>query len=353
MRLPQIGDAIDYPVAEAMVDKAMASGCCYFDTAYVYHGGESEKFLGKALAKYPRESYFLTSKMPVFNMKSEADNERFFNEQLERTKAGYFDFYFIHWLNEAHWQKAKEFKVLEFLEKMKAEGKIRHIGFSFHGEPETLRKIAESYPWELVQIQLNYLDWEQYRSREQYEVLTGLGIPVAVMEPLKGGTLVTLTPDAKRVLEEADPAASAASWGLRFAASLLNVQVVLSGMSGMEQVEDNLKTFSPFRGLSEAEHKVIEKTLDVYRQAGAVPCTGCRYCLPACPAGVDIPRNIALYNQVKSGVGNAGSIKSLVYSTMAEKQRASACISCGACKAKCPQKLNIPAILKEIAEEFK
>ena len=350
MRLPKKGDRIDNAAAKAMVERAMRAGCNYFDTAYMYHNGESEKFVGRTLSQYPRDSYFLTSKMPIAMMSSEADNERIFKEQLARTKAGYFDFYFLHWLNEAHWEKAKQFKTLEFMKKMQAAGLIRHIGFSFHGEPETLRKIAEAYPWELVQIQLNYLDWDLCRSREQYELLTKLGIPVSVMEPLKGGTLVQLTPEAKKVFETADAHVSAASWGLRYAASLPNVQVVLSGMSTMEQMEDNIRTFSPFKPLTDAERAVIAEALAAYRKSGAIPCTACRYCSP-CPAGVDIPRNLALLNLLKSGQPRFQP--KLVYDAMAEDERASSCVECGACLKKCPQQIRIPTFMQQIAEEFK
>jgi len=350
MRLPQKDGKVDYPTAEAMVAKAMKAGCNYFDTAYMYHGGESEKFVGQVLSKYPRDSYYLTSKMPVMMMNSEADNERIFNEQLARTKAGYFDFYFLHWLNEAHWEKAQSIKTLDFMKKRKAEGKIRHLGFSYHGEPETLKKIAEAYPWDLVQIQLNYLDWELCRSGEQYEVLTKLGIPVAVMEPLKGGTLVNLTPDAKKVFEKANPNVGAASWGLRYVASLPNVQVVLSGMSAPDQLEDNLKTFSPLKPLTDAERRTVAEALAAYRKSGAVPCTACKYCSP-CPAGVDIPRNLALHNQLKGGLPLFHA--KLVYDAMKEDERASSCVHCGACKKKCPQAIDIPKFMTEIAEEFK
>lgn len=350
MRLPQKDGKIDIPTAEAMVEKAMNAGCNYFDTAYMYHNGESEKFIGQILSKYPRDSYYLTSKMPMIMMNSEADNERIFNEQLARTKAGDFDFYFLHWLNEAHWEKAKRLKTVEFMQRMKAEGKIRRLGFSFHGEPETLKKIAEAHPWDLVQIQLNYLDWELCRSGEQYEVLTKLGIPVSVMEPLKGGTLVNLTPEAKHVFEKANPAVSVASWGLRYVASLPNVQVVLSGMSAPDQMEDNLKTFSPFKPLSDTERQTVAEVLAAYRKSGAVPCTACRYCSP-CPVGVDIPRNLALYNQVKGGLPVFHA--KLVYDAMTEEQRASSCVHCGACKKKCPQSIDIPKFMTEIAEEFK
>lgn len=350
MRLPQKAGKVDYPIAEAMVARAMKAGCNYFDTAYRYHDGESEKFVGEVLSKYPRDSYYLVSKMPIIMMNSETDNARIFNEQLARTKAGYFDFYFLHWLNEAHWEKAQRIKTLEFMKKMQAEGKIRRLGFSFHGEPETLKKIAEAHPWDLVQIQLNYLDWELCRSGEQYEILTRLGIPVSIMEPLKGGTLVNLTPEAKKVFEDADPNVSTASWGLRYAASLPNVQVVLSGMSAPDQMEDNLKTFTPFRPLTDAERQTVAAALAAYRKSGAVPCTACRYCSP-CPVGVDIPRNLALHNQLKGGLALFHA--KLVYDAMPEEQRASSCVRCGACKKKCPQQIDIPAFMTEIAEEFK
>jgi len=350
MRLPTKDGQVDFSTAEKMVEMAMKAGCNYFDTAYMYHGGDSEKFVGRVLSKYPRESYYLTSKMPIVMMRSEADNERIFSEQLARTKAGYFDFYFMHWLNEAHWEKAQRFKTLDFMKKMQKEGKIRRLGFSFHGEPETLKKIAESYPWDLVQIQLNYLDWELCRSREQYELLTKLGIPVSVMEPLKGGTLVRLTPEAKKVFEKANPKVSAASWGLRYVASLPNVQVVLSGMSALEHMEDNIRTFAPLKPLTDAERKVIAEALAAYRKSGAVPCTACRYCSP-CPVGVDIPRNLALLNQVKGGLPLFHA--KLVYDAMGEDERASSCVGCGACLKKCPQQIKIPTFMKQIAQEFK
>jgi len=350
MRLPQKAGGIDDETAEQMVAKAMAAGCNYFDTAYMYHKGDSESFVGRVLSKYPRDSYWLTSKMPIAMMNSAEDNERIFREQLERTKAGYFDFYFLHWLNAPHWENAKSFRTLDFMRKMQAEGKIRRLGFSFHGEPETLEVIAKSYPWDLVQIQLNYLDWDLCRSREQYEVLSNLGIPISVMEPLKGGTLVKLSPEAKRIFEQANPAASIASWGLRYVASLPNVQIVLSGMSSLEQMEDNLKTFSPLVPLDSTERGTIADALAAYRQAGAVPCTACRYCSP-CPAGVDIPRNLALLNQVKAGMPVFHA--RLVYDEMQKAAQASACVACGACKRKCPQSIDIPAHMAEITEAFK
>ena len=347
MRLPEKDGQIDQQQAEFMLGRALDHGCNYFDTAYVYPG--SEECVGKVLSQYPRESYYLTSKMPIRILKSEADLERIFQEQLLRTRAGYFDFNLMHWLNAEHWEMAKKFKVWEFLEKQKAEGRIRRIGFSFHDEPELLETIAKAHPWELVQIQLNYLDWEVCRSGEMYEVLTRLGIPVAVMEPLKGGTLVRLTESAGKVFTDANPEASFASWGLRYAASLPNVQVVLSGMSSIDQLEDNLRTFTNFTPLTEVERGTVADALAEYRKTSAVPCTGCRYCRP-CPQGVDIPRNLALFNQVKAQnrTGHAG----MVYNAMKESERASNCVACGVCKTRCPQKIDIPSYLKETASMF-
>ena len=348
MRLPEKDGKIDHAAAELMIARAMDHGCNYFDTAYIYEG--SEEFLGQALSKYPRDSYYLTSKMPIHTLKSEADLERIFREQLRRTRAGYFDFYLMHWLNKSHWETAKQLKVREFLERQKAEGKIRRIGFSFHDEPELLDEIAQAHPWDLVQIQLNYLDWDTCRSREMYEVLTRRGIPVAVMEPVKGGMLAAMPEGVRKIFLEADPERSVASWALRYAASLPNVQVVLSGMSSMEQTEDNLRTFIGFTPLTEVERGTVEDAVAEFRRTSAVPCTGCRYCRP-CPRGVDIPRNLALFNQVKAqkNPGHAG----MVYKAMPEQERASNCIGCGVCVKRCPQQLDIPALLKETSQCFK
>ncbi len=350
MRLPQKDGGIDRETAAGMVDRAMASGCNYFDTAYMYHDGESEKFVGEVLAKYPRESYYLTSKMPIHDLTCEADNERIFSEQLRRTRAGYFDFYFMHWLNEPHWDIARRCRTWEFMTRMRDEGKIRHLGFSYHGEPEVLETIARAHPWELAQIQLNYLDWELCRSGEQYEILTRLGIPVAVMEPLKGGTLVQLNDGAREIFHRAAPETGAASWGLRYAASLPNVNIVLSGMSSPEQLADNLKTFSPFRALDDDERKIISDALAAYRRSSTVPCTACRYCSP-CPSGVDIPRNLALYNQIKAQ--GSAFYATLVYKAMPESRRADSCVACGVCSSRCPQRIDIPKFMRETAQEFK
>lgn len=352
MRLPRISPEkpdIDYAVAEQQIARALEAGCNYFDTAYFYHDGLSEKCVGDLLSKHPRSSYLLADKMPVRALKKEEDVERIWNEQLEKCKTDYFDFYLLHNLNRDRWEDVKRFHVYEFLKKKQEEGKIRKLGFSFHDKPEVLKIIAEAHPWDFAQIQLNYLDWTLYRSKEQYEILTKLGIPVIVMEPLRGGALASLNPEATKIFKLADPDASVASWAMRYAASLPNVLCVLSGMTLPEHLEDNIKTFSDFKPLDDADREVVRKALEASRKNAAVPCTDCRYCMP-CPAGVDIPRIFGLYNQAKAA-GNVSQFKRN-YMQMPEDERASACVECGACLKKCPQKIQIPAQLKKIESEF-
>lgn len=352
MRLPRLSPDkpdIDYATAEKQIARAMAAGVNYFDTAYFYHDGLSEKCAGDLLTRYPRDSYYLVSKMPVRALKKEADVERIWNEQLARCKADYFDFYLVHNLNRDRWEDTKRFHVYEFLKQRQKEGKIRRLGFSFHDEPEVLKTIAEAHPWDFAQIQLNYLDWTLYRSKEQYEILTKLGIPVVIMEPLRGGALATLNPEATGIFKKANPNASVASWALRYAASLPNVLCVLSGMTLTEHLEDNIRTFTNFKPLTDAERRTVEAALAAYRKSGAIPCTECRYCMP-CPVGVDIPRIFGLYNQYKTS-GNFFHFQ-LVYDKMTEDEKATACVNCGACLKKCPQKINIPEQLKRIAAEL-
>ena len=318
MRLPQVSPdnpKIDYATAKKMIDRAMKAGCNYFDTAYMYHGGESERCLGELLKPYSRDSYYLTDKMPVWFARNSGNIEKIFNEQLARCKTGYFDFYMLHALDTANWSLAQKYKAYEFLARMKKEGKIRKLGFSFHDTPEVLQKIVNAYEWDFAQIQLNYLDWELYRSREQYEILTKAGIPVIVMEPLRGG----------------------------------NVLCVLSGMSLPEHMEDNIKTFSPLKPLTDNERKTLDQALTAYRKRLAVPCTACRYCMP-CPVGVEIPKIFGLYNQYKIS-GNKW-LFSNNYNAIPEDSRASACVNCGKCMKHCPQKIQIPAELKKIAAEL-
>ena len=242
MRLPQKDGAIDREAGQKLVDYAMKAGLNYFDTAWPYHGGRSELFVGEALSRYPRESYLLADKLPVRMIKSLKEAERIFEEQLRKCRTGYFDFYLLHALNRGNWETVKRCGLYEFVKKMQKEGKIRKVGFSFHDSPDVLKTIAEAHPWDFVQLQINYLDWHNYRSREQYEIVTKLGIPVIVMEPLRGGSLATLTPEATKILKTSAPEASPAEWAFRYVASLPNVICVLSGMNRMDHLEENLRT---------------------------------------------------------------------------------------------------------------
>lgn len=353
MRLPLVspdGSEIDYATAKKMFDRAMEAGINYFDTAYMYHGGLSEKCAGDLLSRYPRDSYYLTDKLPVWFARTSGDLEKIFQEQLKRCRTTYFDFYMLHSLDAGNWEHAKKLKAYEFLKKKQSEGKIRKLGFSFHDSPELLKKIVAAQKWDFAQIQLNYLDWELYRSREQYEILTQAGIPVIVMEPLRGGSLASLSPQAVEILKKSDPNATPAAWAFRYAASLPNVLTILSGMSLPEHLEDNIRTFAPLKPLTDPERKVLSEAVKVYRKKLAVPCTACRYCMP-CPVGVEIPRIFGLYNQYRIS-GNRWLFKNN-YNAIPEDSRANECVNCGKCVKHCPQHIKIPRELRKIAREVK
>lgn len=350
MRLPKVDpekEDIDYKKAQEIIDYAYANGVNYFDTAYGYHGGQSELFVGQALKKYPRESFFLASKMPIWCVKEKGDVERIFNEQLQRCQTEYFDFYLFHSQNAANFQKCQEFGVYEFLSQMKAEGKIRRLGFSFHDTPEVLRHICDTYPWDFAQIQLNYLDWEMQDAKTQYQILNDREIPVIVMEPVRGGVLASPCEAADILFREERPDKSVASWAIRFAASLPGVLTVLSGMSNMEQVRDNVDTMTRFEPLTDREREVIDEALEAYRKKDTVPCTGCRYCMD-CPFGVDIPKMFSLYNHYV--LDRDGEDYLEAYEAQPESQRADQCQACGACMEKCPQHIRIPDQMVTIRE---
>ena len=350
MRLPKVDpekEDIDCEKAQEIIDYAYANGVNYFDTAYGYHGGQSELFVGQALKKYPRESFFLASKMPIWCVKEKGDVERIFNEQLKKCQTEYFDFYLFHAQNAANFQKCQEFGVYEFLSQMKAEGKIRRLGFSFHDTPEVLRHICDTYPWDFAQIQLNYLDWEMQDAKTQYQILNDREIPVIVMEPVRGGVLASPCEAADILFREERPDKSVASWAIRFAASLPGVLTVLSGMSNMEQVRDNVDTMTRFEPLTDREREVIDEALEAYRKKDTVPCTGCRYCMD-CPFGVDIPKMFSLYNHYV--LDRDGEDYLEAYEAQPESERADQCQACGACMEKCPQHIRIPDQMVTIRE---
>lgn len=349
MRLPtRSGDPkdIDEALAEAMIDHAYESGVNYFDTAYAYHQGRSEPLIGRALSKYPRASFNLATKMPVWLLEKEGDAEAIFNRQLELCGVDYFDFYLAHSLNAERMELMERVKLYDYLSQEKERGRIRHLGFSFHDAPELLTGLTARYEWDFAQIQLNYFDWEAQNAKQAYEILTRNGLPVVVMEPVRGGTLASLPETAGSILAGQDAGASHASWALRFAASLPNVLTVLSGMSTMEQVRDNVKTMSGFRPLTEEESAALRRALVEYKKTGAIPCTGCRYCMD-CPAGVDIPGNFAVYSQYK--ITSSKIAMEAQYVTLGAAKQASRCVECGQCVPLCPQFINIPQELKKVA----
>jgi predicted aldo/keto reductase-like oxidoreductase len=347
MRLPLMPGTqkIDEEQTREMVKLAFEGGVNYFDTAYPYHQGLSEPFIGAALKKYPRESYNLVTKLFIPALKEESDIDRIFNEQLDRCKVDYFDFYLAHALNAERFELIERLHVFERLSEFKAQGKIRHIGFSFHDTPEVLERILAAHDWEFAQIQLNYLDWELQNAERQYELIEQKGIQCTIMEPVRGGMLAVLTPEAIECFKQADPNASAASWAIRFAASKKNVLTVLSGMTNLDHVTDNVNTIENFRPLTKEDEAVIESALAAYRKAVTIPCTGCRYCMD-CPSGVDIPKVFAAYNRYATSRSRAMFDK--LYLELAEVERAESCVACGSCLPKCPQHIDIPAKMKEI-----
>ena len=355
MRLPRISQGsfdIDEEASAKLIDYAIENGVNYFDSAYTYRG--SEAFAGRALSKYPRESYNLATKCPPWKLKNAGDFERIFDESRERCQTDYFDYYLVHnmaeeskraALNSEYYEKFRHLGMYEMLQKKKAEGKIRNIGFSFHGTIALMQKLVDNYEWDFAQIQLNYIDWKDIDAKRQYEMLTERGIPIVVMEPLRGGALAELSKDAAGILKAARPDDSMASWGIRYAASPPNVITVLSGMNTMEQLTDNIATMSHFQPVTYTEKELLEKAAAAYKQTGAIPCTACGYCEP-CPHGVDIPRIFSVYNHyriVKFRIPFDNG-----YATLDEKSKASNCAQCGECMGKCTQHIDIPGYMHEI-----
>ena len=349
MRLPQKDGEPDIERTQEMVDYAIEHGINYFDTAWFYHGGKSELAAGKVLKKYQRNSYYLADKMPLRILKDKAEVIPVFEEQLEKCQTDYFDFYLAHNINKREWETLKQCNVYEQLLKKKQEGKIKYLGFSIHDTPELLEEVVKTYKWDFVQLPINPIDWDMVDAKKQYEIATKAGLPVVVMNPLKGGQLSSLNTKAVDLLKKENPDASASSWSLRYSASLPNVFTVLSGMTEIEHVTDNVKTFTNFKPLTEKEQSVLSNAISVYNSSGAISCTYCQYCT-GCPVGIDIPKNFLIYNQYK--VTERKDRFVIAYESIKEENRADKCINCGVCKNKCPQKLDIPNLLKEMAKLY-
>lgn len=352
MRFPTLSPDkpdIDEVLAEKMIDYAYAHGVNYFDTAYPYHQGLSELFIGKVLKKYPRDSFYLANKMPSWLIKGPEDAKRIFEEQLKKCQVEYFDFYLCHALGEEQFKPYLIPGVMDYLYEMKKQGKIRHLGFSFHDTHEVLDRIIHTYTWDFVQLQLNYLDWEFINAKKQYEIVEAYGVPCIVMEPVRGGTLANLCDKSIDIFKSYNPDVSAASWAIRYAASKENVMVVLSGMSNLEQTMDNVKTLSNFNPITEQDQKVIDQALEAYMDSQTIPCTSCGYCMP-CPHGVDIPGTFRVYNQFAISKNRWQFTEE--YGNNLKDKNADICISCGECLELCPQKIEIPTRMSEISEKY-
>ena len=354
MRLPMNGDQVDIAETTRMVDEFLAKGFNYFDTAHGYIGGKSELALKECLtSRYPREAYSLTDKLTDSYFKTETDIRSFFESQLEACGVDYFDFYLMHAQNADNFKKFKACRAYETAFALKAEGRIRHVGLSFHDRAEVLDQILTEYPQiEVVQIQFNYLDYDDIavQSRKCYEVCRKHGKPVLVMEPVKGGSLVNLPEEAKKVLDDLH-GGSPASYAIRFAAGFPGMMMVLSGMSDLEQMKDNLSYMRDFKPLNETELAAVNKVQEIFHKMNMIPCTACRYCVEGCPKQISIPDLFAIMNiKQLHHDWNADYYYEEVHT--APGRRASDCLKCGKCEKICPQHLPIRKLLEEIAKEF-
>jgi len=350
MRFPTKDGKIDEVRAEQMIDNAIARGVNYIDTAFPYHNGESEPFVGKVLKKYPRDSFYVATKLPCWEIKKPEDTDRIFKLQLEHLQMEYVDFYLLHALNRDSFHKMVELGALDYCIEMKKQGKIKNLGFSFHDSYEAFEEIASYRDWDFCQIQFNYMDTNEQAGLKGYELTEKLNIPLVIMEPIKGGSLANLPEEVMTELRAIRPDASNASWALRWVASFPNIRVVLSGMSDEKQTEDNLNTFTGFEPLSEEEKKAIENLAEQLRKRVNNGCTGCRYCMP-CPMGVNIPRNFSIWNTYGM-YGDKGGTKWQWNHGISDAEKPSNCIECGACEAACPQHLNIREDLKKVEAEL-
>ncbi len=357
MRLPQVNGNTDINQVNEMVDIFMKNGFTYFDTAYVYGDGKSELDLKETLVKrYPRHSFQIADKLPIWAVNEKEDMQKIFNTSLERVGVDYFDFYLMHAMSKEKEEKAEKFGAWEFAFEMKKQGKIKHVGFSFHDTAEVLDEILTKHPEaEFVQLQLNYYDWENndVQSRACYEVALKHNMPIIIMEPVKGGTLANMTPDAEAMLKAKDKDASIASWAIRYAASLENIVTVLSGMSNLEQLNDNVKHMSNFKKLTKDEFDLLFDVVKEINEKPTVPCTDCKYCVKDCPMGINIPEIFKVMNHhLKFDADYNKPSNTWAFENRTGDARPSTCVSCAMCEGHCPQKIQIIEELAKIADIY-
>lgn len=358
MRLPVCKDdanKIDEGAAREMVAYAMEKGINYYDTAWGYHNGESEVVMGRILNDYPRESYYLATKFPGYDVSNMGKVEQIFEKQLEKCGVDYFDFYLFHNLSEKNVDLYLDpkFGILDYLLRQKANGRIRHLGFSAHGTIATMRRFLEAYGehMEFCQIQLNWLDWTLQNARGKVELLREYGLPIWVMEPIRGGALAKFAPEYEERMNRIRPDTSAPEWAFRFLQTFPDVTVTLSGMSNMDQLRENIATFEEEKPLGEAEKEALLGVARDMTEKTTLPCTACRYCTSYCPQGLDIPRIIELYNELSCSGGLF--LVSLAIAGMPEDKRPSACIGCRACEEVCPQNIKISEMMRDFTEKLK
>lgn len=355
MRLPKDKQGqIKLDEVQRMVDSYMERGFNYFDTAYVYEGSE-EAIRQTLVEKYPRDVYTLADKLPAWKLTCQEDVERIFQESLNRTGVDYFDFYLLHSVEKSHYPTYEKYQCFDFIQEMKKQGKIKYMGFSFHDDADFLDKVLTEHPEiDFVQLQLNYLDWENgvIQSRRNYEVARKHHKPIIVMEPVKGGTLASFSDDIEKIYKDYAPQKSIASWALRYVASLDGVMTILSGMSNAQQMNDNLDTMTHFEKINNEEAKLIKQVTDQVLSYPTIPCTKCRYCTPGCPMRIQIPDLFTAYNSAKMYGENRRYQTYYKDHSTGDYQPAKACIACGQCESVCPQHLEIISLLKEVSEVF-
>ncbi len=357
MRLPVIdGDEtrIDEPKAMAMIDEAIAGGVNYFDTAWGYHDGNSESLAGKALSRYARESYFLATKFPGYDLSSFGHHAEIFERQLEKCRVSYFDFYLFHnvcELNIDAYLDNETYHTYDYLMEQKRNGRIRHLGFSVHGTLETMKRFLEAYgkDMEFCQIQLNYLDWEFQNAKAKVELLKQWGIPIWVMEPVRGGKLARLPAEDAETLKALRPQESVPAWAFRFLQSIPEVTMILSGMSDEAQLADNLRTFETEAPLSATEQKALFAIAKGMTERTSVPCTACHYCTSHCPQGLDIPYLLELYNE-HIFTKDFAFIAPMALGALPPEKRPEACLACRSCEAVCPQQIHISEVLADFTK---